>query len=88
METSERLILFTKKDCQPCKRVKNFLRVNGYLDKVTILEKENHPALVSAFQLGLYPTLVVAEGPDMIRKYEGSKLVQVNLPLEIDEASL
>ena len=86
--SNQRLILFTKKDCGPCKRVKNFLRVNGYLDKVTILEKENHPALVSAFQLGLYPTLVVAEGPDMIRKYEGSKLVQVNLPLEIDEASL
>ena len=79
----QRLILFTKQDCGPCKRVKNFMRVNGLLDHVTIMEKENHPALVSAFQLGLYPTLVVAEGPDMIRKYEGANLVQVNLPMEI-----
>ena len=87
MATS-RLILFTKQDCGTCKRVKNFMRVNGLLEHVTIMEKENHPALVSAFQLGLYPTLVVAEGPDMIRKYEGANLVQVNLPMEIYEASL
>lgn len=83
-----RLILFTKKDCAPCKRIKNFIRTGGYINDVVIMEKENHPALVSAFQLGLYPTLVVAEGPVMLRKFEGAKLVQVNLPLEIDEASL
>ncbi|AAL73267.1 hypothetical protein P60_gp15 [Synechococcus phage P60] len=83
-----KLTLFTKRDCGPCKRVKNYLRTHNYLDKVNILEKENHPALVSAFDLDVYPTLVVSNGTQMIRKYEGSNLVLINLPDEIYEASL
>lgn len=80
-----RVVLFTKRDCGPCKRAKNFVRTNR-VEPLVILEKENHPALVAAFDLNVYPTLVVADGTDLVRKHEGVAEVTANIKQEVFNA--
>ena len=61
-------MLFTKENCGPCQLTKEF--VNDLLaaspalsDALSILKKENHSALVEAYGLNLYPTLLIV-GPN------------------------
>ena len=76
--------LFTKENCGPCFRVKQYVKGlafagNSSVHFLNTLKKENHPALVAAFDLNIYPTLVISNGPDMVRKFEGSTAVINNL---------
>ena len=61
-------VLFTKERCKPCIETKLF--IGDFLDnspvlrdELSILKKENHSALVEAYELNLYPTLLIV-GPN------------------------
>ena len=60
-------VLFTKEKCGPCTKTKEFiydlLENNlGLTDTLSFMKKENHSALVEAYELNLYPTLLIV-GP-------------------------
>lgn len=68
--TSSRLhaVLFTKENCAPCTLTKEHLydvleNNLGLNETISVMKKENHSALVEAYQLNLYPTLLVV-GPN------------------------
>ena len=66
--TFEHAVLFTKDDCLPCQLTKEFINElleasPGLADALSILKKENHSALVEAYELDLYPTLLIV-GPN------------------------
>ena len=70
MTISSRLhaVLFTKEKCAPCMKTKAFItdfldHHPVLIDSLSILKKENHSALVEAYDLNLYPTLLVV-GPN------------------------
>ena len=70
MTTSSRVhaVLFTKDKCKPCTETKLFIsdfldHYPGLADGLSILKKENHSALVEAYELNLYPTLLIV-GPN------------------------
>ena len=79
-------VLFTKENCGPCLKTKEFL--NNLLDgdyrlgdTISVLQKENHSALVEAYGLNLYPTLLIV-GPNGIEIQErivGGKKIRENL---------
>ena len=79
--------LFTKEDCLPCTQTKLYLFDNFYqdtadwplLDVLTVMKKEDHPALVASFELDKYPTLVIHQGGQMVDKVEGGKNIRGNL---------
>ena len=61
-------MLFTKDDCRPCQLTKEFINElleasPGLSEALSILKKENHSALVEAYELDLYPTLLIV-GPN------------------------
>ncbi len=61
-------VLFTKEKCKPCLQTKEFiydlLEHNlGLTDQLSFMKKENHSALVEAYDLNLYPTLLIV-GPN------------------------
>ena len=61
-------VLFTKEKCPPCIQTKEFiydlLENNlALVDTLSILNKDNHSALVEAYELNLYPTLLIV-GPN------------------------
>ena len=70
MTTSSRThaVLFTKEKCKPCTETKLFIgdfldNYPGLANELSILKKENHSALVEAYELNLYPTLLIV-GPN------------------------
>ena len=70
MTTSSRVhaVLFTKDKCKPCTETKLFIsdfldHYPGLADGLSILKKENHSALVEAYNLELFPTLLIT-GPN------------------------
>lgn len=61
-------MLFTKESCGPCIKTKEFvydlLEHNlGLTETLSFMKKENHSALVEAYGLDLYPTLLIV-GPN------------------------
>lgn len=61
-------MIFTKDRCAPCAKTKEFiydlLENNLALtETLSFLKKENHSALVEAYNLELYPTLLIT-GPN------------------------
>jgi len=61
-----KLVLFKKKDCAPCNQAEGNL--NSILEKhpkfrqyVTQMWTEYHPALVAAYELTLFPTLLILD---------------------------
>ena len=66
-KTSRRhAVLFTKDECGPCFKTKVHLHTlfgeKPLLSEViSTLAKENHPALVEAYALNLYPTLIITD---------------------------
>ena len=68
METSKahKLLLFKKENCAPCLNValeldKVLTYHPEYSNHITVLQKENHAALVEAYKLEMYPTLIVLD---------------------------
>ena len=60
-------VIFTKEKCGPCTKTKEFiydlLENNlGLTETLSFMKKENHSALVEAYELNLYPTLLIV-GP-------------------------
>ena len=68
METSKahKIILFKKKDCKPCDMALESLDSVLYAYKeyepyITVLQQENHPALLEAYKVKLFPTALVLD---------------------------
>ena len=66
MTTSDprKLVFFKKEGCGPCElalaRLQSVLTSNPEFEEhVTILQKENHTALVEAYELKMYPTVLI-----------------------------
>ena len=86
MPTS-RATLFTKENCAPCLNTKKYLFDNFYqdegdqrlLDVLTLLRKEDHPALISAFEIDKYPTLILTLDGVEFDRFVGGKSIRANL---------
>ena len=68
MTTSKpaRLIVFKKEDCEPCKWVTATLNVvlsahPEWDQYISIIYKEENPALVAAYELRRYPTVLIMD---------------------------
>ena len=79
-------VLFTKENCGPCLKTKEFL--NDLLDgdyrlgeTISVMKKENHSALVEAYGLNLYPTLLIVgpNGIEVQKRIVGGKKIRENL---------
>ena len=75
-------VLFTKEACPPCAKTKEHAYdvLENSLDlaeTLSFMKKENHSALVEAYQLNLYPTLLIV-GPNglEIERIVGGKAVR------------
>ena len=84
--TSSRLhaVLFTKEGCLPCELTKvkllDVITENmGLNETISVLQKENHSALVEAYQLKLYPTLLIVgpNGLEQERIVGGKKIREI-----------
>lgn len=69
------LAFFKKRECLPCAAADATLRgvLNStpeYRDYINVFQKEDHPALVAAFDLNLYPTVLILndKGEEISRK--------------------
>ena len=83
-------VLFTKENCGPCYKTKLHAAtlIAGYphLDEVfSVLAIENHSALREAYELNLFPTLIVTDQSikgdesNEIRRIVGGKKIRENL---------
>ena len=88
-------VLFTKEGCPPCELTKEFIaeHVKAPFDEhLVVMKKENHSALVAAYELDLFPTLIVTgrEGEPTLKVVGGKNIrAQINYILEgIHEASV
>jgi len=77
-------ILFTKEDCKPCTLTKSFISqfVEPELiaDYLVLMKKENHAALVEAYDLHLFPTLLVVDHRgEQILRIEGGKNIRYQI---------
>ena len=66
MTTSSHAVLFTKQDCGPCTKAKEhvhyLLEGEPSLGKyLSVMQKENHSALVEAYNLDLFPVLFIVD---------------------------
>lgn len=85
MRTSKQhAVLFTKEACAPCEQTKEFVYdvLEDNLDlgeTISFMKKENHSALVAAYELNLYPTLLITgpNGLEMDRVIGGKKIREV-----------
>ena len=63
---ASKAILFTKENCPPCTKTKEFINstVDEQLaaDHLVVMQQENHSALVAAYGLRLFPTLLIVNG--------------------------
>lgn len=76
-------VLFTKENCKPCALTKehlhDVLENNLGLDEtVSVMKKENHSALVEAYGLNLYPTLLLLgpNGLEVEERIVGGKAIR------------
>jgi len=89
-------ILFTKEVCLPCAQTKLFISdvcdEQFVADYLIVMKKENHSALVAAYGLELFPTLllVTATGEESSRVVGGKNIrTQIEYILRgLNEASL
>ena len=83
-------VLFTKTNCKPCLQTKQHLdevieRDERFYEVISTLAIENHSALRSAYELDLFPTLIIvdqnAKGPDSneIERIVGGKAIRAVL---------
>ena len=78
-------VLFTKANCLPCIKTKDYLREvfeedNDLGNYISVMKKENHSALVESYELNLYPTLLIV-GPNGLEmdRVVGGKAIRKNL---------
>ena len=85
MTTSKpaRLIFFKKEGCGPCEMALDALKTvleqrPDYRQIVTIIQKEKVPSLVAAYELELYPTVLIMDidNNELSRKVGSSSLTQ------------
>lgn len=59
----QRAVLFTKENCKPCDLTKElvFALKSPLHENLTVMKKENHSALVAAYELELFPTLLIVD---------------------------
>ena len=75
-------ILFTKEDCPPCIKTKEFINstIDEYLaaEYLVVMKKEYHSALVVAYELELFPTLLIVndQGEETVRVVGGQRIRQ------------
>ncbi len=82
-----RASLFTKENCLPCALTKSYIFDNFYqdeldwplLDALTILRKEDHPALLAAFDISLFPTLIIHQDGEELERLVGGTAIRGNL---------
>lgn len=83
-------VLFTKTNCEPCQQTKQYLdRVieqdECFYEVISTLAIENHSALREAYELNLFPTLIIvdqnAHGPDTneLERIVGGKAIRAVL---------
>lgn len=82
---ASKAILFTKEDCLPCAQTKLFISdvCDEQLvhDHMVMLKKENHSALVAAYELALFPTLLLVDGQgEESSRIVGGKNIRTQLP--------
>ena len=77
-------VLFTKEKCLPCELTKVKLldivtEHMGLNETISVLAKENHSALVEAYELKLYPTLLIVgpNGLEQERIVGGKKIREI-----------
>ena len=75
-------VLFTKEGCPPCAKTKehayDVLENNLDLaESLSFMKKENHSALVAAYSLSLFPTLLIV-GPNglEVQRVVGGKAIR------------
>ena len=79
---ASKAILFTKEDCPPCTKTKEFINstIDEYLaaEYLVVMKKENHSALVAAYELDLFPTLLIVngQGEETVRVVGGQRIRQ------------
>jgi hypothetical protein len=85
MKTSKpaRLVFFKKEGCGPCdmaaKALKQVLDQHpDYSQYISIIQKEDAPALVAAYELQMYPTVLIMDkdSHELSRKVGSSYLTQ------------
>ena len=82
-----RATLFTKEDCLPCAQTKQYLFDNFYqdeadfrlLDVLTVMKKEDHLALIEAFDIHLFPTLLIHQDGQELDRVVGGRDIRGNL---------
>ncbi len=78
-------VLFTKETCLPCAKTKDYLRelltnAPALGNYISVLQKENHTALVEAYGLKKYPTLLIVDGEgEEVARLVGGQLVREDL---------
>ena len=74
----QRAVLFTKDNCKPCELTKElvFALKHSLHENLSVMKKENHSALVAAYELELYPTLLIVDdhGEEQSRIVGGQKI--------------
>ncbi len=80
MTTSKptKLVFFKKHECSPCKfaqdALTSVLKKHPELEKfVVTMQKEDHPALVAAFELNLYPTVLIMDNDREVSRKVGAR---------------
>ena len=79
---ASKAILFTKENCPPCIKTKEFINstIDEYLaaEHLVVMKKENHSALVAAYELDLFPTLLIVngQGEETVRVVGGQRIRQ------------
>ncbi len=78
----QRAVLFTKENCKPCELTKELVfALKPALHKnLSVMKKENHSALVEAYQLELFPTfLIVDDHGEEIDRLVGGQRIRDNI---------
>ena len=62
-----RFVLFKKENCKPCARLQKYLDKYlpdhlDYAEHLSVMQIENHTALRHAYDLDLFPTLLIVDG--------------------------
>ena len=79
MQTFSHAVLFTKDDCVPCTQTKGYIRdhvPDEYKPHLSTFRKEDHTALITAYNIDLFPTLLLvnSEGIEVDRAVGGKKV--------------
>ena len=77
-------VLFIKESCAPCQKTKDFVETitSGLSRNLVLMKKENHSALVAAYELEKFPTLLLLtkEGEEVRRFVGGEQIRAVLVP--------